>query len=1062
MFVDFFIRRPIFATVCALLIILAGAVTIPTLPVAQFPDLAPPQVNVGSFYNGANAQTVETSVTTPLEQQINGVEGMKYMTSSSGNDGSSNINVTFDITCNIDLAAVDVQNRVNQALGRLPNEVKTTGISITKASSNFVFGAGVYSEHGEYSSLFLSNYIDLYVRDALKRVPGVADVQNFGERKYSMRLWLDPLRMAARGLTATDILSALTEQNVQVASGQVGQPPSRPDQSYQISVRAVGRLVEPSEFENIILKTGTDGNLVRVRDVGRAELGAEDYSSVLRFNGHDAVGFGVSQLPSANALAVDKAAKVELERLSKRFPPGIKYAVAFDTTSVVGESIKDVLYTLIEAIILVVLVIFVFLQDWRSTFIPAITIPVSLIGTFAFVKILGFSINTLTLFGLTLATGLVVDDAIVGIENIQRHIRESDMTVMEAASVAMREITGAVVATSLVLVSVFVPVAFFPGTTGLLYKQFSLTIACSVAISMFNALTLTPALSALWLRREEEVHRGFFGAFNRGFTRVNTWYRGTLERLERRRWWVVVAFLIGLGLTWWIFNRVPTAFVPDEDQDYLIVVIQAPPGASLDYTTGIAKQAIAVLHQTPEVERVFAVTGFSFTGSAPNTGLMFAGLKPLRERPGAEHSAQAVVGRLFGPLFGGISGALVFPVLPPSINGLGIYGGFSFEVLDQSGSTVQALADATNGVIGATRTDPMLRTNPSSFTANDPQLLVTIDREKAKSLGVPLSQIDQTLQVLLGSVYVNDFNFNNRAYRVYVQAAGRYRTRPADMRQFYVRSDRGGMVPLDNLVKVTETTGPQLINHFNLFRSAEITGAAAPGYGSGQAIAEMEKVAKKALPQGFSYQWSGLSLEEIRSGGQSALLFGLGLLVVYLTLSAQYESFTLPFIILLAVPLAVFGALAAAALRGLQDNVYVQIGLVMLIGLAAKNAILIVEFAEQLRERGHGLIAAAMESARIRLRPILMTSFAFILGVLPLVFATGAGKEGRHSVGTAVFGGMLVSTVLNLAIIPVLYVIIRSIFPGGGRHAGAAAPQAAAPAAGTAAGAAAGGNHDHD
>ena len=1051
-----------FATVCAILIVLGGAIAIPTLPIAQFPDLAPPQVVVSSFYIGANAQTVESAVTIPLEQAINGVPGMKYITSSSGNDGSSNITVVFDVTRDVDLASVDVQNRVNQALGRLPNAVKNTGIIITKQTSGFVFGAGVYSENGQYDSLFLSNYLDVYVRDSLKRVKGVGEVDIFGERKYAMRLWLDPTRLAQRGLTATTVLNALNEQNVQVAAGQLGQPPSSPVQSYQISVRAIGRLSDPKEFENIVLKTGTDGTLVRIKDVGRAELGAEDYSSILRFDGHDAVGVAVTQLPGANALDVDRAAKEELRRLSKNFPPGLKYAVAFDTTEVISESIRDVLITLLQAIFLVVLVIYIFLQDWRSTFIPAITIPVSLVGTFIFVKLLGFSINTLTLFGITLATGLVVDDAIVVIENVERHIMEGISEPHNAASVAMKEVAGAVVATSLVLVSVFVPVAFFPGTTGLLYKQFSLTIACSVAISMFNALTLTPALSALWLRREKEEHRGFFGAFNRGFTGLNGWYRRTLERLERRRWWVVAAFLIGLGLTWWIFNRVPTAFVPEEDQDYLIVIIQAPPGASLDYTTDVAKQAIAVLRHTPEVERVFAVTGFSFTGSAPNTGLMFAGLKPLKQRPGAEHSAQAVVGRLFGPLFGGISGALVFPVLPPSINGLGIYGGFSFEVLDQSGSTVQALADATNGMIAATRSDPALRTNPSSFTANDPQLLVTIDREKAKSLGVPLSQIDDTLQVLLGSSYVNDFNFNNRSYRVYVQAAGRFRARPEGIRQFYVRSDRGGMVALDNLVKVTETTGPQLINHFNLFRSAQITGSAAPGYGSGQAIAEMEKLAKKAMPQGFSYQWSGLSLEEIRSGGQSALLFGLGLLVVYLTLSAQYESFTLPFIILLAVPLAIFGALAAAALRGLQDDVYVQIGLVMLIGLAAKNAILIVEFAEQLRERGHGLIEAAIESARIRLRPILMTSFAFILGVLPLVFATGAGKEGRHSVGTAVFGGMLLSTVLNLAIIPVLYVIIRSIFPGGGRHAAAAAPAAPEMPPTEPAPAAAGGNHDHD
>jgi hydrophobic/amphiphilic exporter-1 (mainly G- bacteria), HAE1 family len=1064
---EFFLRRPVFATVCALLIILAGAVSIPSLPIEWYPSLAPPQVAVTSVYTGANAQTVESAVTLPLEQQINGAEGMRYLTSTSGNNGLSQINAVFELDRDIDLAAVDVQNRVSIALGRLPNEVKSTGVSVAKASNAIVLVVGVYCEHHEYDTQFMSNYVDVYLRDSLKRIKGISDVQIFAERKYAMRIWLDPTLLASRALTASDVLAALREQNVDVAAGLVGQPPAPPNQAFEISVRVAGRLSEPAEFGNIIVKAQPGGALVKLKDLGRVELGAESYDSNLSFGDVPAVGFGVFQLPSANALEVDRAVKQEMLRLIQRFPPGLKATVAFDTTTVVGESIREVLLTLLQAILFVILVIFIFLQDWRTTLIPAITIPVSLVGTFALVKLLGFSINTLTLFGLTLATGLVVDDAIVVIENIQRHIRESDMTVVEAASVAMREITGAVVATSLVLVSVFVPVAFFPGTTGLLYKQFSLTIACSVAISMFNALTLTPALSALWLRREEAEHRGFFGMFNRGLAAFNGWYTRTLARLERRRWWVVVAFLCGLGLTWWIFNRVPTAFVPDEDQDYLIVVIQAPPGASLDYTTGIAKKAIAVLHQTPEVQSVFAVTGFSFTGSAPNAGLMFAGLKPLKQRPGAEHSAQAIVGRLFGPLMGGISGAIVLPVLPPSVNGLGIYGGFSLEVLDQSGSTVQALADATQALMGTGRADPRLRSLFSTYTANDPQLVVNIDREKAKSLGVSLSQIDDTLQVLLGSSYVNDFNFNNRAYRVYVQAADRFRSRPGDIRQFYVRSDRGGLVALDNLVTIRETTGPQLISHFNLYRSAQITGAPAPGSGSGQAIAEMEKLAKKSLPQGFGYQWSGLSLEEIRSGGQSTLLFALGLLVVYLTLSAQYESFTLPFIILLAVPLAIFGALAAAALRGLQDDVYVQIGLLMLIGLAAKNSILIVEFAEQLRARGHGLIEAAIESARIRLRPILMTSFAFILGVLPLVFATGAGKEGRHSVGTAVFGGMLVSTVLNLGIIPVLYVIIRSLFPGGGHRAESPAAAGAPPAAGppgagptpAPAAGAAGGNH---
>ncbi len=1036
---DFFLRRPVFATVCALLIILAGAVSIPTLPIAQFPILAPPQVQVTSVYTGANAQTVESAVTIPLEQQINGAEGMRYLTSTSGNDGTSAIVATFEIDRDADLATVDVQNRVSIALGRLPNEVKTTGVVTAKSSTAFVVVIGVYSEHGEYDASFLSNYVDVYIRDSLKRIKGVSDVLIFAERKYAMRIWLDPELLASRKLTAADVVAALQEQNLEVAAGAVGQPPTAPDQRFQISVRAIGRLSEPAEFANIIIKAQPDGTLVKLRDVGTVQLGAESYASNLTFDGRPAVGFAVLQLSTANALDVDKAVKEELLRLSKRFPPGLKLALAFDTTTVVGESIREVLITLLQAILFVILVIFLFLQDWRTTLIPAVTIPVSLVGTFAFVKLLGFSINTLTLFGLTLATGLVVDDAIVVIENIQRHIKEGSASVLDAASVAMREITGAVVATSLVLVSVFVPVAFFPGTTGLLYKQFALTIAFSVAISAFNALSLTPALSALWLRREEEVHRGLFGLFNRGVDGLNRWYRATLHRFVDWRWVVAVLFLIGLGLTYWIFQRVPTAFVPDEDQGYIICAIQAPAGASLDYTTQIAQQASGMLQHTPEIDNVFAVTGFSFTGNAPNVGLLFASLKPLDQRRGDEHSAKAVVGKLFGPLFGGIPGAIVLPFLPPPINGVGVFGGFQFEVLDQSGSTVQALAGATQGLIGRGNADPRLRGLFSTYTANDPQLLVVIDREKAKSLGVPLGQITSTLQVLLGSEYVNDFNFNNRSYRVYAQAASRFRSRASDIRQYYVRSDRGGMVALDNLVRITETTGPQVISHFNLFRSAEIDGSAAPGVSSGQAIAAMQEQADKALPSGFGYAWSGLSLEEIRAGGQSVLLFGLGLLVVYLTLAAQYESFTLPFIILLAVPLAIFGALAAAALRGLQNDVYVQIGLVMLIGLAAKNSILIVEFAEQQREHGLSLVEAAIEAARIRLRPILMTSFAFILGVLPLVFATGAGKEGRHSVGTAVFGGMLVSTVLNLGIIPVLYVIIRAIFPGGGRPARRAA-----------------------
>ena len=1024
MFVNFFIRRPVFATVCALLIILAGAVVIPSLPISQFPNLAPPQISVTSAYTGASAQTVETAVTQPLEQQINGAEAMKYITSTSSNDGTSNIVATFDLNRDPDLAAVDIQNRVNTAQGRLPNEVKTTGVTITKASNNFVFGAAVYSPDGRYDPLFMSNYLDVYVRDNLKRIPGVAEVFIFGERRYSMRMWLDPERMASRALTASDVVSALQEQNVEVAAGQVGQPPIKPGQAFQISVRAIGRLSEPTQFENIILKTNSDGTLVRVKDVGRAELGAEDYGSDLQYNGHEAVGLGITQLSNANALEVDRLAIAELERLAKRFPPGMTLHLAFDTTDAVGESIREVLKTLGSAIVLVILVIFVFLEDWRSTIIPAVTIPVSLIGTFAFVKLLGFSVNTLTLFGITLATGLVVDDAIVVIENIERHIQEGERDAHKAASAAMGEVTGAVIATSLVLVAVFVPVAFFPGTTGILFRQFALTIAFSISISAFNALTLTPALSAILLGREHGEKNWFFGKVDKAIAATTDLYRGTLGGFLRYRFIMVGLFLIGLGLTYFAFVRVPKGFVPNEDQEYFIIAVQAPSGASLEYTKKIAEQVAAALGQMPEVDGTFSVTGFSFSGNASNRGLIFVPLKPYSQRRGDEHSADAILARVRGPL-SKITGALVIPFLPAAVQGLGNFGGFQFEVQDQGTHTLAELEKVTQDMVhqGFARKD--LAGLFTTYSASDPQFLVTIDREKAKSLHIPLQQITDTLGVYMGSAYVNDFDFNNRSYRVYVQADKQFRSQAKDIKQFYVRSDSGAMVPLDNLVTISQTTSPQVISHYNLFRAAEIDGVAAQGFSSGQAISAMGQLSTKVMPQGFTYEWTGLSLEELQSGSTSLILFGLGTLVVYLTLSAQYESFVLPFIVLLAVPMAMLGALGAVWLRGLENDVYCQIGLVMLVGLSSKNAILIVEFAEQLWERGLPLIEAAIEAARIRLRPILMTSFAFILGVVPLVLASGAGEKGRHSVGTTVFGGMIMSTVLNLFFIPVLYLIIE-------------------------------------
>jgi HAE1 family hydrophobic/amphiphilic exporter-1 len=1057
--VDFFIKRPIFATVCALLIILAGAVSIPGLPISLYPDLAPPQVTVSSNYVGANAAVVESAVTIPLEQQINGVEGMHYISSTSSNDGTSTINVTFRTGYDLNIAAVDVQNRVATAQGRLPQEIKNTGVTITKANPNFVFAAGFFSPDNSLSDQYISNYIDVYVKDALKRIPGVGDVIIFGERKYAMRIWLDPTKLAARQLTAADVISALQEQNVEIPAGQLGRPPSDPKQNFQITLRVVGRLSEPKEFENIIIKN-TPNTIVQLKDVGRAEIGAESYDTNLLYSGHEAVGVGVQQLSNANALDVDKAAKAELIELSKSFPPGIKYVVAFDTTTVVGDSVKEVVTTLEEAILIVIVVIFIFLLDWRATIIPAVTIPVSLIGTFAFINLFKFSINSLTLFGITLATGLVVDDAIVVIENAQRHIDEDKTDPHKATSAAMAEVSSAVVATSLVLISVFVPVSFFPGTTGILYKQFALTIAFAIAISLFNALTLSPALAAILLRGEESKYTVFDWThiqwLSNGYRKVahgidgsirglGTAYGKAICKVLNYRYVMVVLFVAGLGATGYMYAHVPTGLVPQEDQNYFIVVVQAPPGASLSYTTEVSKQAEQVLRADPDVFGTFAVPGFSLSGgSSSNYGLIFAPLKPIEERGGKGHAASDIVARVSPKLFG-VPGAIVVAFEPPAINGIGSFGGFQFELQDLGRNTLQDLDGVAHKIVGASRQRQDLRGLFTSFTANDPQQLVRIDREKAKAIGVPIDQVTQALSVYMGSEYVNDFDFNNRSYRVYVQADQPFRMNARDLRQYYVRSSTNGLVPLGNLVNLQETSGPQVINHYNLFRSAEIDGAAAPGYSSSQGLAAMEELAKQNMLQGMTYSWTGLALEEVEASGKAIIIFGLGLLVVYLTLSAQYESFALPFIILLAVPMAVLGALLFVSLRGLVDDVYVQIGLVLLIGLSAKNSILIVEFAEQLIERGRTITNAAIEAAELRLRPILMTSFAFILGVLPLYFATGAGKLGRHSVGTAIVGGMLFSTILNLFFIPVLYVILKTVLVSFSKKkpvvAGAAEPQ---------------------
>ena len=1048
MFVDFFIHRPVFATVCALLIILGGAVCIPNLPVAMYPTLAPPQVTVSCNYVGADAETVEKAVTIPLEEAVNGVEGMRYISSSSTNSGTSEIETTFATGYNLDIAAVDLQNRVASVQGRLPAAVNATGISITKSNFNFVFGAGFYTRDGRYSSEFISNYLDVYVKDALKRVPGVGDVMIFGERKYAMRVWLDPVRMAGNGLTATDVVNALEEQNVEIPAGQLGQPPADPKQDFQIPVRVVGRLTSPAEFDNIIVKNSSNG-VVLLKDIGHSAVGAEDYSTSLKYSGHEAMGIGVEQLSNANALEVDRQAKEALAQLAKSFPPGLEYAIAFDSTTVVGDSIREVLVTLAEAILIVILVIFLFLLDWRATIIPAVTIPVSLIGTFAFIKIFGFSINSLTLFGITLATGLVVDDAIVVIENVQRHIAMEHSDPHEATSRAMGEVTSAVIATSLVLIAVFVPVSFFPGTTGILYRQFSLTIAFSIAISAFNALTLSPALSAIFLRGEEQrphqldflrihsVSRAFAG-FIHGADAAVTWLARSYARLIhvalQLRYLLLLVFLAGLGATAWMYRHVPTGFIPQEDQGYLMVIVQAPPGSSLAYTTALADRADAIIASNPDIAGSFSVMGFSLAGSATNAGMMFVSTKPSDQRRGKGHSAADIVADLSPKLMGLMfarNGGLVAMFEPPAVQGVGSFGGFQFMLQDQGSNTLSDLDRVAHQIVNASRARKDLTGLLTTFSANDPQIRVTIDREKAKTMSVPLTQITSTLSVLMGSEYINDFDYNNRTYRVFVQADQRFRMKAGDLHSYYVRSDSGQMIPLDNLTSVAESAGPPVITHYNLFRAVEIDGSPAPSYSSGQGLAAMEELAKQNMMPGMAFQWTGLTLDELESSGKALIIFGLGILVVYLTLSAQYESFALPFIILLAVPMAVLGALGLVSLRGLSNDVYCQIGLVMLIGLSAKNSILIVEFAEQLRRKGRSIAEAAIEAAELRLRPILMTSFAFILGVLPLVFATGAGALGRRSVGTTIVGGMLLSTVLNLVFIPVLYVLLRRLLKRG-------------------------------
>ncbi|MBW4556177.1 MAG: efflux RND transporter permease subunit [Trichormus sp. ATA11-4-KO1] len=1029
MFIDFFIKRPVFSTVCALIVLLLGLICIPTLPIARFPDIAPTQINVTANYSGASAEDVESGVTNILERQINGIEGIRYITSSSSNDGSSTITATFDSSRDPDIAAVDIQNRVSVVQPQLPDSVQRTGVRVTKQANNILLGFGLFAENDEYDNVFLSNYADLYLGDALKRVKGVGNVQIFGERRYAMRLWLDPNRLASRGLTTRDVVNALSEQNIQVGAGRIGQEPAPPGQRFQIDVRASSRLQEVSEFEEIVLKTGNNGALVKLKDVGRAELGAENYDTFLRYRAQDAVGLGIYQLPGSNALDVARGVKEEMARLASSFPPGIKYELAFDTTSFVEESMTEVIKTLFAAVVLVVIVIFVFLQDWRTTLIPALTVPLSLIGTFIFARVFDFSINSLTLFGLTLASGMVVDDAIVVVEQISRFIQDKGMSPRRAASESMAELFGAVIATSLVLMAVFIPVAFFPGTTGALYRQFALTIAFSIVISTFLALTLTPSLCALLLRQGQKPS----GWLGRVFARINHFidsvqrrYQRSLIFLLRFKNIIIGLFIVSLGMTAWLYTAVPTAFLPEEDEGFFITLLQGPQGVSLQYTSDVIAQVEKEILQIPEVVGTFAVGGFSFSGNTANNGIIFTTLKPWAERSKPDQSVQAIIGQLRGKLFA-IPEARIFPVNPPPIQGLGNFGGFEFQLQDRRGSSgLDSLVQSMGQLLGRANQTPGLQAVFTTFAAQTPQMLVEVDRNKAKALQVSIDDIFGTLQTALGSQYVNDFNLQQRNYRVYVQADKQFRSNPQDINQLYVRSQTNQMIPLSNLITTTSVVGAQTINHYNLFRSIGINGSPAPGSSSGNAIKTMERLAQEVLPPSFGYEWSGTSLEEIESGGLAPIIFGLGIVFVFLVLAAQYENYIDPLIILLAVPLAIFGALVAQSMRGFANDVYCQIGLVMLIGLASKNAILIVEFANQLRDQGFSITKAAIEAAQERLRPILMTAFSTLLGIFPLTIATGAGAGSRQSLGTTVFGGMLIATFLSLFVVPILYIVIKT------------------------------------